>query len=69
MRLLLLHMQGLQSAVNYTCYVAGRDDQSQPNYASPATLLNVSAHYTCGITACADSLLRASLAEHLIACC
>ncbi|DBB14474.1 TPA: hypothetical protein ACH3X3_004761 [Trebouxia sp. C0006] len=32
---------GLQSAVNYTCYVAGRDTSSQPNYATPATLLNV----------------------------
>ncbi|KAL0035306.1 hypothetical protein WJX77_000193 [Trebouxia sp. C0004] len=32
---------GLQSAVNYTCYVAGRDAQSQPNYATPATQLNV----------------------------
>lgn len=34
-------VQGLQSAVNYTCYVAGRDDQAQPNYANPATLLPV----------------------------
>lgn len=39
--MLLLMLQGLQSAVNYTCYVAGRDIQAQPNYANPAVLLNV----------------------------
>lgn len=38
----LVFLQGLQSAVNYTLYVAGRDAQSQPNYADPAQLLNVS---------------------------
>lgn len=37
----VVSLQGLQSAVNYTCYVAGHDAQSQPNYATPATLLNV----------------------------
>ena len=37
----MLPMQGLQSAVNYTVYVAGRDAQAQPNYASPAVVLNV----------------------------
>ena len=42
MPLLLVLLQGLQSAVNYTLYVAGRDIQAQPNYADPATLLNVS---------------------------
>lgn len=35
-------LQGLQSAVNYTLYVAGRDLQAQPNYANPVKLLNVS---------------------------
>ena len=35
-------LQGLTSAVNYTCYVAGRDAQPVPNYATPATVLNVS---------------------------
>ena len=35
-------LQGLQSAVNYSVYIAGRDAQSVPNYATPATLLNVS---------------------------
>ena len=38
----MLLLQGLQSAVNYTLYVAGRDVQPQPNYANPAQLLNVS---------------------------
>lgn len=40
--LLMVLLQGLQSAVNYTLYVAGRDVQAEPNYANPAKLLNVS---------------------------
>lgn len=42
MLLLMVLLQGLQSAVNYTLYVAGRDLQAQPNYANPAKVLNVS---------------------------
>lgn len=41
-RSLDVRLQGLQSAVNYSLYIAGRDLQPQANYATPATLLNVS---------------------------